>query len=208
MLKAEVELTLTSVHSRIGTCISVITFSISFVLQKIALVNMPKRKAVKEVKQGEVDLPSLPDNVLNGDTSAGEPARKTRKRKVEDEVQVDVDVTPKKRNKRVTEGKDEQVSDDDVKQKRTKKRKVEVKDEEQTDVYGKGEVVEKKVKKKRKTKEEKEAEAMPLAVRTVGHKLYIGAHVSSSGGQFCLRFNLSSYGSSTKHPDRRSQFRP
>lgn len=41
---------------------------------------------------------------------------------------------------------------------------------------------EKKVSRKRKTKEEKEAEAMPLQARTVGHKLFIGAHVSSAGG--------------------------
>lgn len=39
-----------------------------------------------------------------------------------------------------------------------------------------------KVVTKRKTKEEKEAEAMPLAARTVGHKLFIGAHVSAAGG--------------------------
>lgn len=39
-----------------------------------------------------------------------------------------------------------------------------------------------KVKRKRKTKEEKEAEAMPLSARTIGHKLHIGAHVSSAGG--------------------------
>jgi AP endonuclease-1 len=39
-----------------------------------------------------------------------------------------------------------------------------------------------KVVRKRKTKEEKEAEAMPLAARTVGHKLFIGAHVSAAGG--------------------------
>lgn len=39
-----------------------------------------------------------------------------------------------------------------------------------------------KVKKRRKTKEEKEAENMPLAARTLGHKLAIGAHVSSGGG--------------------------
>jgi AP endonuclease-1 len=39
-----------------------------------------------------------------------------------------------------------------------------------------------KVVKKRKTKEEKEAEAMPLAARTLGHKLFIGAHVSAAGG--------------------------
>lgn len=45
-----------------------------------------------------------------------------------------------------------------------------------------GDEDEKKVSRKRKTKEEKEAEEMPLAARTVGHKLYIGAHVSSAGG--------------------------
>lgn len=46
-----------------------------------------------------------------------------------------------------------------------------------------GQPAEKPAKKKRKTKEEKEAENMPVAARTVGHKLYIGAHVSSAGGQ-------------------------
>lgn len=40
----------------------------------------------------------------------------------------------------------------------------------------------KKVSRKRKTKEEREAEEMPLAARTIGHKLFIGAHVSSAGG--------------------------
>lgn len=41
---------------------------------------------------------------------------------------------------------------------------------------------EKKVVRKRKTKEEREAEAMPLAPRTISHKIVIGAHVSSAGG--------------------------
>jgi AP endonuclease-1 len=39
-----------------------------------------------------------------------------------------------------------------------------------------------KVQRKRKTKEEKEAEAMPLAARTLGAKVLVGAHVSSAGG--------------------------
>ena len=38
-------------------------------------------------------------------------------------------------------------------------------------------------KKKRKPKEEKEAEAMPLAARTKGLAMLIGAHVSSAGGK-------------------------
>ncbi|KAL9038474.1 MAG: hypothetical protein Q9214_005266, partial [Letrouitia sp. 1 TL-2023] len=40
----------------------------------------------------------------------------------------------------------------------------------------------KKVKRKRKTKEEKEAEAMPLASRTKGLQMFIGAHVSIAKG--------------------------
>ena len=40
----------------------------------------------------------------------------------------------------------------------------------------------KKVRRKRKTKEEKEAEAMPIAARSIGAKLFVGAHVSAAGG--------------------------
>ena len=40
----------------------------------------------------------------------------------------------------------------------------------------------KKARRRRKTKEEKEAEAMPLAARTKGLKMFIGAHVSSAKG--------------------------
>jgi AP endonuclease-1 len=48
-------------------------------------------------------------------------------------------------------------------------------------IYEEGEV-EVKVKRKRKTKEQKEAEAMPLAARSLGSKVLVGAHVSSAGG--------------------------
>ncbi|KAI9761684.1 MAG: hypothetical protein M4579_000918 [Chaenotheca gracillima] len=43
--------------------------------------------------------------------------------------------------------------------------------------------VKEKPKRRRKTKEEKEAEAMPLAARTTGLKMFIGAHVSSAKAQ-------------------------
>ncbi|GAD93673.1 DNA (apurinic or apyrimidinic site) lyase, endon uclease [Paecilomyces variotii No. 5] len=43
-------------------------------------------------------------------------------------------------------------------------------------------VVKKTVKRKRKTKEEKEAEAMPLAARTRGLRMFVGAHVSAAKG--------------------------
>jgi AP endonuclease-1 len=39
-------------------------------------------------------------------------------------------------------------------------------------------------KRARKTKEEKEAEAMPLAARTKGLKMFVGAHVSAAKGVF------------------------
>ncbi|KAL6714606.1 DNA-(apurinic or apyrimidinic site) lyase [Lecanora helva] len=60
------------------------------------------------------------------------------------------------------------------------KGKKRVKEEEQ-EPDDNGEPI-KKVKKKRKTKEEKEAEAMPLAARTHGLRMYIGAHVSCAKG--------------------------
>lgn len=64
-----------------------------------------------------------------------------------------------------------------------RKAKVTVKEEVKTEgPDSEGGATVTKVKRKRKTKEEKEAEAMPLAARTVGSKLYLGAHVSSAGG--------------------------
>lgn len=63
------------------------------------------------------------------------------------------------------------------------KRKVEettIKKEEET-IEGKDHP--KKSKRKRKTKEEKEAEAMPLAARSTGLQMFVGAHVSSAKGR-------------------------
>jgi AP endonuclease-1 len=42
----------------------------------------------------------------------------------------------------------------------------------------------KPAKRRKKTKEEKEAEAMPLAPRTKGLKMFVGAHVSAAKGVF------------------------
>ncbi|QIW96252.1 hypothetical protein AMS68_001770 [Peltaster fructicola] len=95
----------------------------------------------------------------DGTTSIPSPKSKKRKLKAEDDTIVEQEDTPKKRSKIV-------------------KTKVEVKEE----IKSEDQPGEAKVKRKRKTKEEKEAEAMPLAARTVGHKLFIGAHVSASGG--------------------------
>ncbi|ERF68150.1 hypothetical protein EPUS_08216 [Endocarpon pusillum Z07020] len=75
-----------------------------------------------------------------------------------------------------------------------KKRKRKAKDiakikevkEQDTDIEDEAKVLNgdtpQKPKRKRKTKEEKEAEAMPLAARTAGLRMYIGAHVSIAKG--------------------------
>ncbi len=66
-----------------------------------------------------------------------------------------------------------------------------------SDSVQEGEPVDKSPKKttrKRKSKEEKEAEAMPLAARTTGLKVFIGAHVSAAKGPsvFCIAKHTSS----------------
>lgn len=63
-----------------------------------------------------------------------------------------------------------------------RKRKFAIEEEVETKVVVNGDTVIETTKKRRKTKEEKEAEAMPLASRTIGSKIFLGAHVSASGG--------------------------
>jgi hypothetical protein len=68
------------------------------------------------------------------------------------------------------------------------KRKVKDEDEDEDDEEERViEKPEKKVAKKRKTKEDKETDTMPLAARTaiatLKKKMYIGAHISSAGGK-------------------------
>lgn len=53
-----------------------------------------------------------------------------------------------------------------------------------TEVEAASTVQTKPARKGRKTKEEKEAEAMPLAPRTQGLKMFVGAHVSAAKGEY------------------------
>lgn len=49
-----------------------------------------------------------------------------------------------------------------------------------------------KISRKRKTKEEKEIEMQPLAARTTGLRMFVGAHVSAAKGKFpCLDIRIS-----------------
>jgi AP endonuclease-1 len=80
-----------------------------------------------------------------------------------------------------------ELSADETPKKGTKrkikvKKVVEKKEGEAEEELNENGTVKKKVTRKRKTKEEKEAEAMPLAARTLGSKILVGAHVSSAGG--------------------------
>ena len=96
--------------------------------------------------------------------------------------------TPKKGGSRVktqtASAKEEQREEEGVAAvqstpKKARKRKV-ANEEEAEQAHD--EPTPKKVKGKRKTKEEKEAEAMPLAARSTGLRMFIGAHVSGAKG--------------------------
>ncbi|KAL9125219.1 MAG: hypothetical protein Q9217_005537 [Psora testacea] len=104
--------------------------------------------------------------------------RKTKHKislEVEEEINVGTEASPvrTKKETKVKEEFDEQTV--------TSARKTQTKSK----VIGEAEVDEggeKKVKRRRKTKEEKEAETMPLAARTNGLRMFIGAHVSGAKG--------------------------
>jgi AP endonuclease-1 len=122
--------------------------------------------------------------------------RTTRTRKVKPELEEEEVTfsseeapkpTPKKRQAKTKVVKREESDEEQEPAKPIPKgrarKKPEVKEEEEPKTENNAGADEKPAKKKRKTKEEKEAEAMPLSARTIGHKLFIGAHVSSAGGQ-------------------------
>ena len=116
---------------------------------------------------------------MNGITPTS--AKRKRTVKVEGAVKAeDSEPSPKKtKRKRIAEVKEEEAVDSEASPEKAK-RKTKLKDEEEKGEDG--EEGPKKIKRKRKTKEEKEAEAMPLAARTTGLQMFIGAHVSAAKG--------------------------
>lgn len=167
---------------------------------------MPKRKLMQEASADLSDLsppptglldgvpPVEPDGKPNGIGKA--PSRKKQKTKeVKQETvktETELNRAPSTKSARAARKKEikyeeEPESDEEPKPatSKGKKRKVKVEEEVKVENGEEDEGGDKKIKRKRKTKEEKEAEAMPLAARTVGHKLFIGAHVSSAGGRIC-----------------------
>ena len=119
---------------------------------------------------------------VNHQVDRGTPKTIKRKRvvKVEEaEVQVGEPSPKKTKRRKATEAEvDETFKDEASPSKSKRNTKVEEEDEEVQE----GEESPKKIKRKRKTKEERELEAMPLAVRTDGLRMFIGAHVSGAKG--------------------------
>lgn len=150
------------------------------------------RRSVKDTPKGEAP----------GEASASTRKNIARSRAIKAEEKEAVPVgeealeaTPKKNQRKLRAIKQEQMESEEEDTKPAPKGRAKKKaDTKPTPEKADGETktVEKPAKKKRKTKEEKEAEAMPLAARTVGHKLFIGAHVSSAGGQYYAHIRLYS----------------
>ncbi|KAH0292603.1 AP endonuclease, partial [Aureobasidium sp. EXF-3399] len=115
-----------------------------------------------------------PDTAGPAITKTASSGTRGTKRKLKQEDEPEEIVTPVKRARQSKAVKvDQPISPPPKKATKSKKP---VEDTEEP------EATKPKVVRKRKTKEEKEAEEMPLAARTVGHKLFIGAHVSAAGG--------------------------
>ena len=124
---------------------------------------MAKRKLAETKAVEETILSPPPDGLLDGNVleTAGEaPSPKKRKIGKAKTRKVDEINGVKKTNKTVKDVTTGEPEDSNAEQ----------------------EVVKPVAKARKKTKAEKEAEAMPLATRSIGHRLLIGAHVSASGG--------------------------
>ena len=126
-----------------------------------------KRKVSELEEEEEVDKK----------TSQPKTKRKTRTKKEETVLDEKASTTTLQKTNKIKQEESAQDSEGaTTKTKRKSKVKVE---EEELDENGESV---KKTKRKRKTKEEKEAEAMPLAARSNGLRMFIGAHVSSAKG--------------------------
>ena len=144
-------------------------------------------------KEGKSQQPTAPQ--IDSDT----PKATKRKRAVKvEEEEIDVgEPSPKKaRRKKATEAEaDEKIVESEISPRKVK-RKTKVKEEEEEgeadEEVQKGDSGQKKIQRKRKTKEEKELEAMPLAARTDGLRMLIGAHVSGAKGRFLFSMYIAS----------------
>ena len=141
--------------------------------------NTKRKKVVLEEGENQID------------NAAGKKTKRTKKIKREDvDVLSDKESLqkPKLKPKSKTTAESEILeeteasSDTATPKKRARKTKSKVKQQAAGDGGEEDAETPKKTKRKRKTKEEKEAEAMPIAMRTLGFSMFIGAHVSCAKG--------------------------
>jgi len=164
---------------------------------------MPKRKFVKELSTGDSDLSPVPEGLSDREPSVrfedGRASKKRNTGKVNRKSQGSQASTDqpqpisaperntRKRRTDVTKGglQDDEVEEEAVPSPKKTPGKRRVSKDNGHEGFEDDKFAGHPKKRKRKTKAEKEAEMveMPLAARTVGHKLYIGAHVSSAGGR-------------------------
>lgn len=138
----------------------------------------------KDKKNSKIEVDQEPaDLQIDG----GTPKALKRKRIVKvEEAETDVtEPSPKKTKRKAIKAEIDETVEDTASPNKAK-RKTQVKEEGEEVQEGEG--GQKKTQRKRKTKEEKELEAMPLAVRTDGLRMFIGAHVSGAKG-----WSLSTY---------------
>ena len=159
-----------------------------------------KTKQVKEVKQETEDTQEQELQVKENSAKAKRTGKAEEDQKPAD-PQIDGDTLQTVKRKRVfkVEEEEEEIEVSELSPKKTKRKKApKVKvdgtvdnESSPTKVRRKNKVDEevqegeddpKKTKRKRKTKEEKEQEAMPIAARTDGLRMFIGAHVSGAKG--------------------------
>ncbi|KAL8675067.1 MAG: hypothetical protein Q9168_000550 [Polycauliona sp. 1 TL-2023] len=155
----------------------------------------PEQVLMQEPTEKVIKFKPSEDATLRKQTDQPEEDNSTIRKKGKQEAQ-DIDIktsnSPKKGGKRVKtkeisakieEEKEKEAIDVEVEgpaPKKSRKRKATTQEKETDQAHD--EPTPKKTKAKRKTKEEKEAEAMPLAARSTGLRMFIGAHVSGAKG--------------------------
>ena len=132
----------------------------------------------KRKRKAEEDLEPA-DTQIEGDTP--ETSKRKKVVKVEEEIEVSKPSPKKTKRKKAPEVEADGTFDNEASPTKVRGGKTKVKEADEE--VGEGEDGQKKIKRKRKTKEEKELEAMPLAARTDGLRMFIGAHVSGAKGR-------------------------
>ncbi len=131
-----------------------------------------KNSATQEVQQEALNIEIAPTTAL----------KKGRNR-------VKAKITPAEEEEEEEEGKGKGDKVKEGTPKKVRKRRAANQEEEAEQAHD--DPTPKKVKRKRKTKEEKEAEAMPLAARSIGLSMFVGAHVSGAKGRLLVAISCT-----------------